>query len=69
MKRKLQLHRDTIVRLTPADMDAAQGGAVGTRDASCAVGSCVFCTQYRSCGVSCGGTCFEISCAASACTL
>ncbi|HXU29860.1 MAG TPA: hypothetical protein VN851_04710 [Thermoanaerobaculia bacterium] len=68
MKRKLQLHRDTIVRLTSIDMEGAYGGAAGTRDASCAVGSCAFCTQYRSCAPSCGGTCFEISCAPAACT-
>jgi hypothetical protein len=66
MKRKLQLHRDTIVRLTPADLEGAYGGAVGTQDRSCAIGTCG-CTLFRSCAVSCGGSCFEITCAPSAC--
>ncbi len=67
MKRKLQLNRDTIVRLTPVEIDAAHGGAPNSQDRSCLIGSCV--CSFRTCNVSCGGTCFEISCAPSACTL
>ncbi len=63
MKRKLQLHRDTIVRLSPAEMEGAQGGGISRiTDVNCPQY-----TVYRTCGVSCGGTCFQITCAPAAC--
>ncbi len=65
MKRKLQLHRDTIIRLTPVEMEAAQGGAAPTQDRSCLIGSCL-CT-LQTCGISCGGSCFQYTCLQQAC--
>lgn len=63
MKRKLRLNRDTIVRLSPSEIEAAQGGGISRiTDVGCPQY-----TVYRSCGISCGGTCFEITCAPSAC--
>ncbi len=63
MKRKLRLNRDTIVRLSPAEIEGAQGGGISRiTDVGCPQY-----TVYRSCAISCGGTCFEITCAPSAC--
>jgi len=69
MKRKLQLHRDTIVRLTPIEVEAAHGGQAGTitQDRSCLIGSCA--CSLQTCGISCGGTCFQNTCVASICNL
>lgn len=67
MKRKLQLNRDTIVRLTPVEIEAAHGGALNSQDRSCLIGSCV--CSFRTCGVSCGGTCFENTCVPAICNL
>lgn len=63
MKRKLQLHRDTITRLSPAEMEDIQGGGISRITAV----NCPVYTVYLTCGVSCGGTCFEITCAPTAC--
>lgn len=69
MKRKLQLHRDTIVRLTPVEIQAAHGGAYvpPTQDRSCMIGSCA--CSLQTCGISCGGTCFQNTCIAQICGL
>ena len=69
MTRKLQLHRDTIVRLTAIEVEAAHGGQAGTitQDRSCLIGSCA--CSLQTCGISCGGTCFQNTCVASICNL
>ena len=69
MKRKLQLHRDTIVRLTPVEVQAVQGGQLVTvtQDRSCMIGSCG--CSLQTCGISCGGTCFQHTCVAAICGL
>jgi len=60
MKRKLQLHRETLRNLAGQDLSGAQGAAAG--GGITAYNSCVVRCPVATANVSCGGTCQYTQC-------
>jgi len=60
MKRKLQLHRETLRNLAASDLGGAQGGALGRPTIT--PQSCVYVCPVPTNNVSCGGTCQVSQC-------
>jgi hypothetical protein len=56
MKRKLQLHRETLLNLENHKIQEAKGGSLSFQ---WTCGSCErTCTCFASCGTTCGPSCF-----------